>query len=263
MNLLISLIAILILTLSALGIAFSATLSFLLTVDPPLCRLCGLHCRIYLSHRQMGQGPRSLPHHDHLRPADLPSLDQEPTLWRAPPPLGRDRADGPGDLPVPVALPEHRRGDRGETARLRQRQMALVFRASLSLVAADHRASAPAFLHRADRPLDQRPLGYRRILRDRRPDPLSERRRHPCGADVSVSPPDGRPAAALHLPGHRLLRAPAAPGHRDHGPPDEALLPRRSAPGEEPGPGMGHLFAPPSPRGSVRSSTFICASFLR
>ena len=62
-----------------------------------------------------------------------------------------------------------------QQARLRQRQMALVFRPSLSLVASDHRAPAPAFLHRADRPLDQRPLGRRRVLRDRHPDPLSER----------------------------------------------------------------------------------------
>ena len=87
-----------------------------------------------------------------------------------------------------------------EAARLRQRQMALVFRPSLSLVASDHRAQAPAFLHRTDCPLDQRPVGSRRILRDRHPDPLSERCRPPRGADVSVSPPDGRPAGCATSP---------------------------------------------------------------
>ena len=51
------------------------------------------------------------------------------------------------------------------------------FGLTVSLVSADHRCPAPALLRRTDRPLDQRPLGTRRIFRDRHPDLLPERRR--------------------------------------------------------------------------------------
>ena len=66
--------------------------------------------------------------------------------------------------------------------RLRQCQVALVFRAHVSLVPADHRCPAPALLRRTRRPPDQRPLGTGRFFRNRHADTFSERCRDPSRA---------------------------------------------------------------------------------
>ena len=138
MNLWISLIVVLILTLSALGIAFSPPIHSA-DGDPPLCAFAVFIAGFIYRIVKWAKAP--VPFRITTTCGQQTSLPWIKSESAGEPlrPLGRDRADGPGGLPVPVALPEHRRGDRGAAARLRQRQMALVLRPSLPLVAADHR----------------------------------------------------------------------------------------------------------------------------
>ena len=77
MNLIASLIAILILTLSALGIAFSSILSPLLTVVIPYAALAVFLVGFVYRVLHWAKVARSLPHHGDLRPAELAPLDPE------------------------------------------------------------------------------------------------------------------------------------------------------------------------------------------
>ena len=139
MNLLTSLIALLILTLLALGIAFSAGLAYLLTVIIPYAAfavfLAGFVYRVvkwasapvpFRITTTCGQ-EKSLPW-IRTNPLENPS-----GLWGV---IGRMALE----VFLFRSLFRNTEGRHRAKARLRQRQMALVFRASLPLVAVDHRA---------------------------------------------------------------------------------------------------------------------------
>ena len=67
-------------------------------------------------------------------------------------------------------------------------------------------------------------------------------------ADVSFPAPGDCSAGALHFLVHRLFCTASDRRRREHGPSDEALFPRRSQRGENHGPGLGHLFTRCPPR---------------
>ncbi len=111
MNLLPSLLAVLILSLFACGALACVSMAHLFLVVHSLRGFLRFLCRLCLSHRLMGAIARSLPHPHHLRAAEIASLDQGGAARE---PLGhgrRHRPDGPGGPAVPLALPEHERGD--------------------------------------------------------------------------------------------------------------------------------------------------------
>ena len=155
MSLLISIIAILILTLLAVVIAMNQRLAYILIVIIPYAAfvifLAGFIYRVvkwwttpvpFRITTTCGQ-QKSLPwikNNQVENPAGLPGvimrMAQEIFLFRS-------------------LFQKYRCGYYRRQARLQQRQMAVVFRPSLSLVASDHCVEAPAIFCRTDCPLDQ------------------------------------------------------------------------------------------------------------
>ena len=174
MNLLISLIAILILALLALGLAMSHSMIFILAVVLPYAAfaifLCGVIYRLITWAKSpvpfripttCGQG-KSLPWIK-TNPLENPAgswgvigrMAQEIFLFRS---LFRNT-----HVEIIDGRPVY-----GSAKWL------WFFGLMFHLVAFDHCAAAPALFYRTDHPLDRRAFRGRRILRNRHPDPLSE-----------------------------------------------------------------------------------------